>query len=131
MIRCASMGSIRRPSDSGSKSTEATAFIKCFDGREPQIHELWCLGLDGIIRKVCPTALVEVTTGTVGDFLTDYLAENGRRIHTIGKLSVNVSVQFLGMPDQDGRSWLLFICNILDRFEATGLGSGNYLNQEW
>ena len=68
------MGTIRRPSDSVSGVTEATAFIQCINDREPQIHELWCLGLDGIGRKVCPTARVEATAGTIGEFVTNYLA---------------------------------------------------------
>ena len=60
------MGSIRRPSDSGIGITSDTALIQCVDGQEPQIHEFWCLGLDGIRREFCPTAQVEVTAGTIG-----------------------------------------------------------------
>ena len=70
------MGSIRSPSDPGSSSTETTAFIQCVDGKEPKIHELWCLGLDNISHKVHPTAQVEVTSGTIGKFVTNYLAGN-------------------------------------------------------
>ena len=99
-IQCAPMESIRRPSDSGTRSTDATAFFQCFDGQEPQINEMWCLGLERIIREVHPTARVEVPSGTVRDFVTNYLAENVRRIQIIGQLSVNESVQFLGVPDQ-------------------------------
>ena len=29
------MGNIRRPSDSGSRGTNTTAFIQCINGREP------------------------------------------------------------------------------------------------
>ena len=58
------------------------------------------MGLDGISQKVHTTARVEVTTGTVGDFVVDYLAENGRRIQIIGKRFVNDSVQVLGLSDQ-------------------------------
>ena len=74
------MGSIYRPSDSGSDSTEATTFIQCVDGLEPLIRELWCLGLDGISREVHPTELVDVTAGTVGEFVTNYLSEVGFRL---------------------------------------------------
>ena len=74
------MGSIGRPLNPGSGSTEDTAFMKCVDGWEPQIHELWCLGLDYITPKFHPTALVEVVSGIMGDFTADYLAENRRRI---------------------------------------------------
>ena len=59
------MGSILIPSDYGGGSTEGTAFIQFVDGQEPHIHKLWCLGLDGIIHKVHPTAQVEVPDGTI------------------------------------------------------------------
>ena len=68
------MGTILSPSYSGSGGTEATAFIQSINGQEPQIHELWCLHLEGICLKVNPTARVEVQDGTVGDFVTNYLA---------------------------------------------------------
>ena len=56
MILRAPMGSICMPLDSVSGGTDVTAFIQCVDGREPQIHELWYLGLDVIVREVHPTA---------------------------------------------------------------------------
>ena len=37
---------------------DPVAFIQCVDGREPQIHEVWSLGLDGIIIEVHPKAQV-------------------------------------------------------------------------
>ena len=58
------------------------------------------MGLDRIILKVRPTAHVEITGGTVGEFVTNYLAENRRRIEIIRKLSVNDSFQFLGLSEQ-------------------------------
>ena len=95
MIRHAPMGYIRRPSNSGIWDTDATAVIQYINGREPQIHELWCLGLDGISHKVHPTSRVDVIAITVGGFVTDYFAENGRRIKITRKISVNDSIQFL------------------------------------
>ena len=89
------------------------------------------MSLDRIIREVHPTEQLEVTTGTVGESVTNYLAENGCRIQIIGQLSVNDSVQFFGVPDQGGGSRFLFICIFLDSVEAKGWGSGNYYNQEW
>ena len=74
------MGFIRRPSYYYRRSTEATALIQCVDGREPQIHDLLYLGLYVISREVCTTSQVEVTAGTVREFVTDYLSENGPRI---------------------------------------------------
>ena len=92
---------------------------------------MWCLGLDYISREVHPTAQVEVTAGTVRNFVNDYLAENGRRIEIIGQLSVNNSVQFWGVPNQSVGIGLPFICNLLYRVEAIGWGSGNCSNQVW
>ena len=65
------MGSIRRPSDSGSGINKATALIQCVDGREPHIHDLWYLVLDGISCGGFTTAQVEVTDGTVGEVVTN------------------------------------------------------------
>ena len=92
MIGHSPMGTIRKPLDSGSGGSKATAFIQWINGREPQIHELWCLGLDGIICEVRPTARLEVISRTVGDFVTNFLAENVRRIKIIGQPSVIDSV---------------------------------------
>ena len=131
MIRRSPMGTIYRPSYSGSGGTEATAFIQCINGREPQIHELWCLCLDRICRKVHSTAYVEVPAGTIRYFVTDYIAKNGRQIPIIGQLSVNGSVQFLGLTDQAWGSGFPFITNLLARVESTGWGSPNNYNQNW
>ena len=58
MIWGAPMGPINRTSDSSSRGTDTTAFIQYINGRETQINELWCLGLDRICRKIHPTAHV-------------------------------------------------------------------------
>ena len=86
------MRSIHRSSNIVSRSNKDTASIQCVDGREPHIHEVLSLGLDVIIRKVRPTLQVEVPAGTVREFVTNYLAKNGRRIHIIGKIFINNSV---------------------------------------
>ena len=59
------MGTIYSPSDSGSKDTGATSLIQCINGGEPYMHKLWCLGLDGISRKVCPKPRVDFTNRIV------------------------------------------------------------------
>ena len=125
------MESIRIPSDPGSGINEATAFIQCVDGWESQIHEVKCMDLDNISHEVHPTDWVEVISGTVGEFVTDYRAENGRRIQIIGQLFVNNSVQFWGVPGKGGGSGLQFICNLQAQVEATGWVSGNYSNNDW
>ena len=95
-IRCRPMGYICRPSDTGSGGSDDTEVIQCIDGQEPQIHKLWCLVLDNITCNAHPTAQVEVGYGTMKEFTTDYLAENGRIIPIIGQLSINGRVQFFG-----------------------------------
>ena len=71
MVRRNTMSAISSPFDSGSTSDEATAFIQFINGQEPQVHELWCLVLYEMSCKVLPTARVEVTVGTVGEFVTN------------------------------------------------------------
>ena len=131
MIRHAPMGYNRRPSYYGRESTEGTVFIQCVDGRETQINELWFLDLYGIIRKVHLTACVEVPSETVRYFVTNYLDENGCQIETIGQLSVNDSVQLLGLSDQAWETGMPFICILQARVEAIGWVSDNYFNQYW
>ena len=93
------MRSIFRPSNSGSGVTEGVEFIWCVYGREPKIHEIWCLGSDSVTREVHPTAKIDVGAGTVGKFTTNYLAENGCRIPIIGQLSIKGSVKLFGIPN--------------------------------
>ena len=102
IIWCHTMGSIRRPSNTDSRSTKDAAFIQCVDGQEPQIHKLWCLGLENSTQEFHPTVWVEDVAGTVGEFMTNYLDENGRRIPIIGKISINNSVHFLAFLTLSG-----------------------------
>ena len=131
MILRATMGSIYRNLNHCSSSNEDTPLIECVDSWELQIHELWCLVLDNSNHKVYPTAQVEVISGTVGEFVTDYLSENGRIIQIIGQLFINNRVQFWGVPNQSGGSRLPFICNLQALVDATGWGSANNSNQKW
>ena len=125
------MGTILRYSDSGNGVTETTAFMQCINGREPHINEFWCLGLERISLKVHLTECLEVPDGTVGEFVTNYLAENGLRINIIGKFSINDGVQFLGLSDQAWGNGLPFIANILAQVEETGWHSFNNSNKNW
>ena len=68
--------SIGRPSDSGSGYTEGPGFIRCVDGRETHIHEVWDFGEDRVMREVHPTAKVDVGAEVVGEFVNDYLTES-------------------------------------------------------
>ena len=106
------MGSICQTLNLVRRSTEYTAFVQCVDGRELLIHEVWSLGLDGIIREFHPTARVEVPSRTVGEFVTNYLSENGYIAHITRQLSINDSVQFLGVPVQSWGRRFPFLCNL-------------------
>ena len=49
----------------------------------------------------------------------------------IGHISVNNSVQFMGVPAQGRESGFLFIWNLQAFVDCTGWGSGKYSNQDW
>ena len=80
MTRREPVGSILRTSASGSWGADGSKFVCCVDGRDPQMHEVWCFGSNGITREVHPTVRVEVGAGIVGNFSINYLTENGRRV---------------------------------------------------
>ena len=63
------------------------------------MHEVWCSSSNGITREVHPTARVDVGAGVVLQSLSNYLTENGCRIPILGKISINESVEYLGIPD--------------------------------
>ena len=69
--------------------------------------------------------------GTLGYFVTNYLAGNGRSINIIRQLSVNDNVQFLGLYDQSWGSGFQFFSNLLDHVEATGWGGSNNYSKNW
>ena len=67
------VGAICRRSDSGSGDEDGPEFIRCVDKCDPHIHKVWTFGEDSVTPKVHPTARVDVGTGFVGKFLTNYL----------------------------------------------------------
>ena len=74
---------------------------------------------------------VDVPAETIGEFVTYYFAENGRRIEIIGQLSANGSVQFLGLAGPTWGTGMLFIYNLKDPGDHTGSVSANSYNQNW
>ena len=114
MIGRAPIGTIYRPLNPISGVLRPIHFNQCIHGQEPQSHKLWCMVFYNISRKVRPTAHAEVPDRAVGEFVTNYLSENGRQTKIIRQLSVNVRVQFLGLSEQAWRSGLSFIANHLD-----------------
>ena len=91
------MGDIRMPSNFGSRGPNTGALIQCVIGRYTQIHELWCWDINVILREVHPKSSVEILDGTIGEFVIKYPSENGWSNQIIGKISINGSVQFIGI----------------------------------
>ena len=109
----------------------AVEFIRCIDGWDPQIHEVWCLGSGSVTCEIHLTEKVEVGDGTVRQFTTNYLAENGRIIPIIGQLSINRSVELLGIPKFSRKSGLLFIENLKSLTVTTVWGHDDTFNHNW
>ena len=123
------MGNMCRHSKSSSRGPETGAFILCFNGRDPQIYELWCWDNDGIFREVHPTARVDILAGTVREFVTKYLSENERCYQIIDELLIYGSVQFIGLSQIWG-SGLLHIVNLQAHIEAKGWCSSSNGNPD-
>ena len=68
MDRQEAVGSIHWPSNYVSGDAEGYEFIRCVEGRESQIHEVWDFGDDGVMREFDPTEQVDVGAGVVREF---------------------------------------------------------------
>ena len=60
------VGSMCHQTNSGSGEEDGPEFIRCVDGRQPQIHEVWNFGKDNVMREVHLTARVDVGAGFIG-----------------------------------------------------------------
>ena len=85
--------------NSGNGGEDGPEFMRCVDGRQPQIHEVWTFGEDGVTREVHTTARVDAGAVFVGGFATDYLTPNWRRFPMFGINSINRSLEWIGVPD--------------------------------
>ena len=74
------VGSMRCRANSGNEGEGGPDLIRCVDGRQPEIHEVWTFREDGVTREVHPTARVDVGAGFVGNFSNNYLTPSWRRI---------------------------------------------------
>ena len=86
-------------SNSGSGVKDGPKFIRCIDGGQPQIHDVWNFRDDGVTREVHTTAHVDVGTAYVGEFAINYLTPTWRRVSMFGRNYINGSVKWLGIPD--------------------------------
>ena len=100
MLRRFTMGSIWRPSDdTDSRYSYPIVFIQYVNGLEPMANKLWSHGLDNLCHDVHPKVQVHIPPGTDGEFITEYLTTNERRIRIIGQSSVNGRMKFTGFPE--------------------------------
>ena len=102
------VGAICWRSNPGSGDKDGPKFIRCVDGWELQIYEVWTFGEDGVTPEVHLTEQVDVGAGFIVGFSTNCLTEDGRRIPMFGVNSINVSIQWLGVPTPlrtDGPTW--------------------------
>ena len=95
------------------------------------MHKIWSLVSNDITCEFHPIAQVYVGGGTVGQFLTDYLSENGRRITILGQISINGSVKLLGIPDFNITSGPMFIENLQAPHSTTFWVDSGTSNQNW
>ena len=76
-------------------------FTCCIEGQEPEIYELWTLSDDGIC-KVHPYARVQIINNFIGK--TKLFNAQVVRIPFLGRRSVNISVQWLDVPQPFGET---------------------------
>ena len=84
---------MRCRSNYGSGGKDVPNFIHCVDGRQPQIHEFWTFSEDSVTCEVHLTVRVDVGSGFVGEFATDYLNTSWLRFPLFGRSSINGSVK--------------------------------------
>ena len=66
----------------------------------------------------------------MGDFSSNYITESGRRIPILGQISINRSVEDLGIPDFHRTGGPFWDDNLLDPCSSWGDG-GTTTNQNW
>ena len=131
------VGSVYWTSKSGSGYEYGPNLIRCVDGRQSKIYEVWTFGEDGVTPKVHPNACVDVGAFVGDSFSTDYLTPTWRMIPMFGRKSMNGSVKWLEVPNllsNDVPPWTLNLlapyANWGDRVSSTitnlGSGSGGY-----
>ena len=121
---------MHRRANSGSGDKDGIGFIRCVDGQQPQIDEVWTFGEDSVTSEVHLTARVDVGSGFVGEFATDYLTPNWRRVPMFGRNSINESVEWIGVPDFLSKYGPSSTLNLLDPYDSWG-DRGSSTNPNW
>ena len=118
------------PSNYGCGDADKSKFICCVDGRNTKVNEVWVWGEDGITPEVHPALRVGVDSGLGCKFATNYLTENGFKTSIFCKKSINVSFEFLVVPDPLITCRPYWIDNILVHIPSWGVG-GTVKNLNW
>ena len=100
------------------------------EGQDPQSHEVWAFSDDGVTRESHPAVQVEVGAEFMGEFSSNYLIKNKRRIPIIGRILINGSVEWLGVPDFHRTGGTFWDHNLLDLCSSWGY-SDTTTNQNW
>ena len=59
------------PSDSCCGGADRSKFVRCVDRRDPEVHEVWIWGDDGITPEVHLTAQIDIEPWITRDFSTN------------------------------------------------------------
>ena len=108
MTRLKSVRVIHPTFRSGRGGEGRIEFIRCVDGQEPQFHKLWTFAEDEITREVHPFARVDVGDFSGDCFQTYYMTEESCGVTIFGRVFINVSAEWLGVPATScgtGVSW--------------------------
>ena len=69
----------------GNRDPDPSVFFQCVNGQDPMANDFWSHGLDSLCSDAQPTAQVLIPPRTEGEFITDYLTTNRRRIRIFGQ----------------------------------------------
>ena len=92
------VGSMCRRANYGSSGEDGPEFIRCVDGQQPKIHEVWNFCEESVTRKVHLIACVDVGAGFFVGLDTDYLTTTCHRVPMFVRNYINGSVEWIGIP---------------------------------
>ena len=87
------------PSGSGCGGSDRFKFVRCVDGRDPEVQKVWIWGDDRITPEVHTTAQIDVNPWITYDLADNYFTETGSMTNIFVKKSINGSFEFLGFAD--------------------------------
>ena len=90
------------------------------------MHEVWDFDSDWITCEVHSTVQLDVGAGVVGQFSSNCLTENGRRIPILGKNFISGSVEYLVIPESQSTGGPMWAENFLAPRSSWGDGGTNH-----